>query len=136
MYFNIATPPNINLSGSTEIFVGNSAKLNINPINNLGQDISVSKDTISFIYGMPYFFEFNNGSKYTSTNASIVVNPSKTTTYTISSVKNYCGVGKPSGSATITVLPKSDKRIESLGFLRKADYQEKEVIYYYYYDYY
>lgn len=118
LYLRLATPLNISLSGTTEIFVGNSAILITNLLNKNEQDVSVSKDTISFIYGMPYYFVFSDGSKYTSTGTNIIVKPLKTSTYSISSISNACGVGKASGGATITVLPKSDQRIESIGYFR------------------
>jgi hypothetical protein len=41
----------------------------------------------------------------------ITVNPLKTTTYTITSINNVCGIGNSSGSATVTVNPVSDKNI-------------------------
>ena len=134
LYFRVATPLNINLSGTTEIFVGNSATLITNLLNKNGQDVSASKDTIAFIYGMPYYFVFSDGSKYSSTGANIIVKPLKTSTYSISSISNACGVGKASGSATITVLPKSDKRIESIGYFRN-NREYKEGIYVSYLDF-
>lgn len=114
----IGTPPNINLSGNTEIFEGNSVILNIKPVNSSGQNIAISKDTINFIYGMPYYYILSDGSKLSSNNGIPIVSPLKTTTYSIDNIKNYCGTGTSTGNATITVLPKSQKRIETIGFYR------------------
>jgi len=41
----------------------------------------------------------------------IYVKPNKTEIYTLKSVSNACGVGKASGSATITVNPYSEKQV-------------------------
>ena len=57
--------------------------------------------------GTTGFVEFNN--PYIQ--SSIYIYPSKTETYTLKSVRNACGLGKVSGSATITVNPLSNKQI-------------------------
>ncbi|GAB2650030.1 hypothetical protein GCM10027035_50080 [Emticicia sediminis] len=119
VYLKIATPPNINLSGNPEIYAGNSVALNIQPINNTGQNIVISKDSIYLIYSMTHYYEFTDGSKLSSIGGKPIVSPLTTTTYSIASIKNYCGVGTSSGNSTVTVLNKSDKRIETLGFYRK-----------------
>lgn len=118
-YLRIATPPNVNLSGNPEIYAGNSVALNVQPINNNGQNIAISKDSIYLISGMTYYYEFTDGSKFSSIEGRPKVAPIKTTTYSISNIKNYCGIGTSSGNSTVTVLNKSDKRIEALGFYRK-----------------
>ncbi|WP_435355732.1 T9SS type A sorting domain-containing protein [Emticicia sp. SJ17W-69] len=127
----ISTPLNINLSGSTEIFVGESATLITNLLNKDGVDPAISKDTILFIEGMPYYYDLSDGNSYASNRKSIIVSPLKSATYSITSVKNACGVGKSTGSATITVYPKSDKRIESIGYFRNFYYKESNLNYYY-----
>lgn len=119
VYLRIATPPNVNLSGNPEIYAGSSVSLNVQPINNTGQNIAISKDSIYLINGMTYYYEFTDGSKFSSIEVQPKVSPLKTTTYTIASMKNFCGVGISSGNSTVTVLNKSDKRIEALGFYRK-----------------
>lgn len=119
IYLRIATPPNINLSGNPEIYAGNSVALNVQPINNNGQNTVIAKDSIYLINGMTYYYEFTDGSKFSSIEGKPKVTPIKTTTYTISGIKNYCGMGTSSGNSTVTVLNKSDTRIEALGFYRK-----------------
>lgn len=132
LYLNISTPPNISLSGSTEIFVGNSATLYIEPLNQKGEDLATSKDTVTLISGIAYYYQLNNGNKYSSSSSNIIISPLKTETFSISSIKSVCGVGKASGSATITVLPKSDQRIETIGYPRlKGDYYHNENYIYY-----
>lgn len=118
-YLRIATPPKVNLSGNPEIYAGNSVALNVQPINNTGQNIAISKDSIYLLNGMTYYYEFTDGSKFSSIEEKPKVSPIKTTTYSIASIKNYCGIGTSSGNSTVTVLNKSDKRIETLGFYRK-----------------
>lgn len=117
----IGTAPNISLTGSTEIFVGNSATLFIKQLNRNGQD--VTSDSVLTVDGMAYYYDLSNGNQYSGDGRNIIVSPQKTETFSIVSAKNACGVGKVVGSATITVLPKSDKRIESIGYARKTSEQ-------------
>ena len=96
-------------------------------------DITVSGNTIINSGEEAYFNVFNNNIKkyqnysenlsYTLSNnlsyspppnlyRSIAsVKPSQTTTYTVNSVRNLCGLGKATGSFTVTVNPISDKSV-------------------------
>ncbi|MFY7909808.1 MAG: T9SS type A sorting domain-containing protein [Emticicia sp.] len=122
-FLSIASAPNIALSGSTEIFVGNSATLYIEPLNQKGENFATSKDTISLVGGMDYHYQLSNGNKYSSNSQNFSLSPLKTETFSITSIKSACGEGKAVGSATIIVLPKSDKRIETVGYFRnKGNY--------------
>ena len=122
-YLSIAAAPNIALSGSTEIFVGNTATLYIEPLNQKGENLATSKDTVSLVGGIDYHFQLSNGNKYSSNSQNFSLSPLKTETFSISSIKSACGEGKAFGSATITVLPKSDQRIETVGYPRsKGEY--------------
>lgn len=96
IYFVISTLPNVTLSGSTIVNSGGMTFLNFT--NNAGGKTQ---------------YTLSDGSKgeteYSKT--YIIVYPSKTTTYTITSINNFCGIGKSTGSATVTVNPVSDKMI-------------------------
>ena len=96
-YLSIATVPNIVLSGNTVTNVGSGTYLNM--INDLGgrYQYLLSDST----RGETFLSKLYPG-----------VKPSKTTIYKILSVFNECGIGKSSGSATVTVNPVSEKKIE------------------------
>ncbi len=110
--FFVNAIPDITLSGNTTINSGQST--NINLVN----------QTLKNIPDYNYFSNDSNtptlilsdgkGLKLANYKLSTIVNPSSTTTYTIRSVENICGIGKASGSAIITVNPKSDKSITTL----------------------
>jgi Concanavalin A-like lectin/glucanases superfamily len=63
--------------------------------------------TLSFTGTSPWNYTLSNGiSGTTSTSPfNIVVSPSQTTTYTITSLSNSCGTGTTSGSAIVTIGP-------------------------------
>lgn len=116
---SITTPLMLNLSGNSEIFVGDSTNLTIKLLNQKGEDPKISQDTISFIYGVTNYFTLSDGNTYSSNYSSLIVSPLKTETFTITNTKNACGVGKATGNATVVVYPKSDKRIKTIGYSRK-----------------
>ncbi|MFN3487852.1 MAG: T9SS type A sorting domain-containing protein [Emticicia sp.] len=131
-YVSIASAPNILLSGNTEIFVGNAATLYIEPLNQKGENFATSQDTVSLIGGIAYHYQLSNGNKYSSVSQNFSLSPLKTETFSINSIKSACGEGKATGSATITVLPKSDQRIEAIGYPRnKGEYESFQNYYYY-----
>lgn len=116
---SVSAPPNLLFSGSNEIFEGETTSLILNSNNLIDQEANITN-----LIGTTYL-ELNNGEKLASTYSTIPVAPKETTTYSIKLVKNYCGVGKATGSPIVTVVNKTDKRIENLGFLRKY-YDGKE----------
>jgi hypothetical protein len=97
-YLSIATVPDIVLSSSTITNVGVSTLLSI--FNNAGgrNQYLLSDSTRGEIIYARFF---------------LGVKPSKTTTYKILSISNECGIGKSSGSATVTVNPLSQKNVET-----------------------
>ena len=94
--FRVSQIPDITISGSTTINSGSSALLNMVG-NSGGGDWYILSDSTR---GQLYYAKMYIG-----------VKPSKTTTYKILSVYNQCGIGKSSGTATVTVNPISDKNI-------------------------
>lgn len=123
LYVSLLSPPVVKISGNTEIFEGNQAVLNIKILNQNGED------EVQPIENVYYQLTLSNDSSYTTPNFSISVSPKKTETFTISSVKNACGIGKSTGSAIVTVYPITDNRLETRGFLRTHSLYER------YYDY-
>lgn len=123
LYISLLSPPVVKLTGNTEIFEGNEALLNIEVLTQNGLD-KIEDKPIAY-----YELTLSNGVNYTSTDFSWYVSPKKSETYTITSVKNACGTGKGTGSATITVYPKTENRVETKGFLRSDGFHES------YYDY-
>lgn len=96
------------------------ATISGNPIVNLWSGAYIIlKDTKSTgnKYQELVSFELDNGSKgsvYLNAPSglnTIFVAPLSTTTYTLKSVENACGVGKASGSATVTVNLPTDKQL-------------------------
>jgi hypothetical protein len=129
----ISTPPNIILSGNTEIFAGQSATLNISPKNLQNQNSAISRDTVGAYYALPFYYTFADGTKLSATGSkTLLVKPTQTTTYTLSGANNACGVGKAEGSATVKVLNKTSKRIEMIGFPFSSIYANVVYEYYYY----
>ena len=94
--FRILQIPDVTISGSTTINVGFGTLVNMVG-NSSGQDWYILSDSTR---GKLYYSKI-----------FISVKPSKTTTYTVLSVYNECGIGKSSGTATITVNPVSDKKV-------------------------
>lgn len=98
----------VTLGGNTIINSAQEAYLSI--ISNLKNDN---------VYDNTAIYALSNGyqSNLASNGKTIVyVKPLVTTTYNLKSVSNACGVGKASGSATVTVNPVADKTISITSF--------------------
>ena len=110
--FSINTIPDIFILGNTTINAGQGTYITMSNLS--------LKTYPNYVYS--YFdgtvptaiLSDNNEISLTQYQSSFFVTPSSTTTYTVKSVENSCGIGKASGSATITVNPKSDKTISTL----------------------
>jgi hypothetical protein len=107
--YNLTTPlsvrfllkPRAILSGNTTINSGETTYIvaqNINDVSELGQ-VTLSDGTESRIFGTAGEISY------------IQVNPKQTTTYTIASIRNICGTGVASGSATVEVNPASGRSV-------------------------
>jgi Secretion system C-terminal sorting domain len=103
-YLYVTTVPNVVLSGNTIVNAGQTAYLSL---NNNNHNI-YNSDAINYVFSTDEKGSFANssGKRYFAP-----VNPKSTTTYTLKSVENLCGVGQATGSAKITVNPPSDKSI-------------------------
>ncbi len=106
----LTTLPDISIAGAAIINYGSDAYLDI--INN---NVYKPKNGETFMDQINY--ELSDGTKgltdlynlYSS--SSLRVFPLTTQTYSIKSVSNVCGIGKASGSATITVNKPSAKQV-------------------------
>jgi Secretion system C-terminal sorting domain len=93
--------PDVTLSGGSIINSGGTAYLNLkikgatNEVLEYELSDNTKGNTNSFYYD----------------SFLIPVTPKTTTTYTLTSIKNVCGLGKSSGSAKIEVNPASDKQV-------------------------
>lgn len=108
----LITPPQVRLSGNTEIFSGESADLKLVSLDNRGEKRGYSLE------GVENYFTLSNGSTYSLTNSYISVSPLVTETFSLKSVRNICGNGKAYGQATVVVHPRSGKRLQTRGFAR------------------
>jgi hypothetical protein len=94
----IGEPITANITGSTSIYPGQKAKLNLN-----------------FTGGNAWSYQTSDVATGQTTSLSPTlknVSPSSTQTYSITSVASNCGVGTVTGNATVTVLPcPTDKTI-------------------------
>jgi hypothetical protein len=87
----IGEPITANITGSTSIYPGQKAKLNLN-----------------FTGGNVWSYQTSDVATGQTTSLSPTlknVSPSSTQTYSITSVASNCGVGTVTGNATVTVLP-------------------------------
>ncbi|MFD2523999.1 LamG-like jellyroll fold domain-containing protein [Emticicia soli] len=103
----IIAKPTAAFSGDTTINIGGSVNLKI-----------------TFTESGPWTYRINNGTTLTSSINPVIVpvSPTRTTTYSVTLVKNACGNGTATQSATVTVNPNI-----TLGTIR-ASYCEGENI--------
>ncbi|MEA5257600.1 T9SS type A sorting domain-containing protein [Arcicella aquatica] len=104
-YLGVLNLPDVTISGNTIINQGQIAYISL--INNVG--MASSNSNLKFTLSDNIERTINNGDQ----KSSIFVNPNQTTTYTLKSASNICGIGKISGSATVIVNPASDKTINT-----------------------
>jgi acid phosphatase type 7 len=92
--------PTATLTGGATINVGDSTVLNI-----------------AFTGNGPWTYTFTNTNTGTTSANPLMgsVKPTVTTTYTLASVSNICGLGTVSGSATVTVTPKISTAALAIG---------------------
>lgn len=107
--FFVNTIPDITLSGNTTINSGQSTYINL--VNQTLKNIPDYNYSTNDSNTPTLILSDGKGLKATTYKLSSVITPLSTTTYTIRSAENVCGIGKVSGSAVITVNPKSDKSI-------------------------
>jgi hypothetical protein len=96
----IGEPVTANITGSTSIYPGQKAKLNLN-----------------FTGGNAWSYQTSDVATGQTTSLSPTlknVSPSSTQTYSITSVASNCGVGTITGNATVTVLPCPSEKTISL----------------------
>jgi hypothetical protein len=105
----VNTVPEITLSGNTTINSGQGTYINLvnQTLKNIPDYNYISNDSNT----PTLILSDGKGLKLTTYKLAVNVNPSLTTTYTVRSTENICGIGKVSGNAIITVNPKSDKSI-------------------------
>lgn len=104
--FNVIVLPDVTLSGNTIINAGQSTYLKI---------INSALKTNPYFSGETLNYLLSDGSRVYGGRYqdNIEVKPSKTTTYTIASANNSCGIGKVAGNATVIVNPVFDKTIST-----------------------
>ncbi|MFN4145355.1 MAG: T9SS type A sorting domain-containing protein [Runella sp.] len=89
--FTIRGRPTATLSGSSTINFGETATL-----------------SLQFTGDSPWSFTLSDGTTGTADRSPFPVNvrPNQTTVYALTSVRNLCGEGSSTGSATVTVMPR------------------------------
>ncbi|SEJ13434.1 Por secretion system C-terminal sorting domain-containing protein [Dyadobacter sp. SG02] len=108
----VTTKPSVTLSGNTTINSGESTQLIIQT-NKYTSDMArytLSDGTSGSIYGSP------------GSGTYVTVTPTKTTTYTITSIVNGCGNGVVSGSATVEVNPPSERTVTVTSIITKSGF--------------
>lgn len=103
-FLYVTRVPNVVLSGNTTVNSGQTAYLSL---NNNNYNI-YNSDAINYVFSTDEKGSFSNNS---ARRFFAPVNPKSTTTYTLKSAENICGLGQVSGSAKVTVNPPSDKSI-------------------------
>ena len=103
--FYISAPPKLVISGNTLINAGQTAYLVITPTELITnqEDINIVLSTGQRLTRRAY------SSGIDPTYAAVT--PTQTTTYTITSLQNSCGLGQSSGSAVVSVNPVSSSSI-------------------------
>lgn len=87
------------LFGDMTVVAGDTAGLGIR-INNM-----------DFYERIEYVLSDGSKGSFIAPDGYILVNPSKTTTYKITSITNQCGAGTFSGSSVVSVQPRSERNI-------------------------
>lgn len=98
----------VSLSGNTIINPTQEAYISI--ISNLKTDNGYD-NTATYTLSNDYKSNLSSNGK-----TIVYVKPVQTTTFTLKSVENACGIGKSSGSATVTVNPITEKTITTTSF--------------------
>lgn len=102
----IASAPASSVSSEPFILkVRPSASISGNTTINFGENTSL---VLTFSGEGPWTYTLSDGSTGSTSTSPLTLNltPSQTTAYTITSVKNACGEGTATGSATVTVIPR------------------------------
>lgn len=97
--FSIASAPSLTIAGSSIINTGSSTLINLSAEGTLPIDYELTDGTTGTL-------SYNKSS-------IVSVTPSATTTYTLKSVSNTCGIGAVSGQATITVNPPAERSVST-----------------------
>lgn len=100
-FISVSGLPDVSLSGETTINLNDKAFLTLTPKEPVYEELEYELNDKTTGKVFP-----NSGTKFL-----IPVSPKATTTYTLNSIKNQCGMGKFAGSATIEVNPASDKQV-------------------------
>lgn len=100
-FISVSGLPDAILSGGTTINLNDNAFLALTPREWVFEELEYELNDKTTGKIFPY-----SGIKYL-----IPVNPKTTTTYTLNSLKNQCGLGKFTGSATVEVNNVSDKQV-------------------------
>ncbi|GAB2558615.1 hypothetical protein GCM10027085_57300 [Spirosoma aerophilum] len=102
MPFTVSVPPKYTLMGSTTINAGQSTYLTLRRTAPAG-----GTDVVRYVLSDGY----QETVIVDGPRASILVAPTETTTYTLTTLDNGCGVGQGTGSAVVVVNPVQDKMV-------------------------
>ena len=102
---------------SIRIIQSATASLQGNTVINTGESTYIK---LKLSGGGPYQYELNTGQTGTSNgdgdgDITVAVQPQQTTTFSLKSVRNGCGAGQVSGSATVDVLPPASVTLSLAG---------------------
>lgn len=105
--FALSSPPVVLLTGSATINPGQTAQLRL-----VQQAALPGYSTL--VYQLSGGLSGSWEAFGTNATRDLPVSPTTTTTYTIQSVRNECGVGQMNGSVTVTVNPPADRTVNVL----------------------
>jgi hypothetical protein len=94
----VSPTPAASISGENVINTGEEATI----------EITLTSGSTPWDYQLS---DGTSGSAITSNSVSLAISPSTTTTYTLATVSNDCGIGTTSGSATVTVMEPSQEAV-------------------------
>ena len=100
-FISVSGLPDVTLSGGTTININDKAFLALTPKEWVFEELEYELNDKTTGKVFP-----NSGIKFL-----IPVSPKTTTTYTLNSIRNQCGIGKFTGSATVEVNAVSDKQV-------------------------